>query len=290
MQLFVELIAAIFGIIFKLVFAIAVMTIIFLSWGLGIEPGLLRVTATEITASNWQTYWRPLRIAVLSDLHVGSPHVDLEHLQFIVDSVNAQDPDMVLMLGDYMADGYYQPVQPATFAPILGRLTARYGVFAILGEHDWRTGDSSVADALTRVGIRVLSNQAVAVRPTRNRRFWVVGLSDPASRERPNYRKAASAVHRGEPVFVMMHNPVEVAQVPSSVTAAFAGHTHGGLFNIPYADHVKLVPSDTEKRFARGLFREGGKTLFVSSGIGSGSLPLRINLRPEIAIVTIRGG
>jgi predicted MPP superfamily phosphohydrolase len=290
MQLLVEIVTAIFGLVFKLIFAVAVMTIIFLSWGVGIEPGLLRVTATEIATPSWQTYWRPLRIAVLSDLHVGSPHIDVKHLEFIVETTNAQKPDLVLLLGDYVADGYYEAVPPTTIAPILGRLSAKHGVFAVLGEHDWRTGDSSVQDALKRAGIRVLRNQAMAVRPAKDRRFWIVGLTDPASRERPNYAKAARTIPRGEPVFAMMHNPVEIDRIPASVTASFAGHTHGGLINIPYADHAKLVPADTDKSLARGLIRIGRKTLFVSSGIGSSSIPVRINLRPEIAIVTIRGG
>ncbi|MDH3231422.1 MAG: metallophosphoesterase [Alphaproteobacteria bacterium] len=290
MQLFVEMIAAIFGIVLKLVFAAVVMTAIFLSWGLGIEPGLLRVTATQIAAPSWQTYWSPLRIAVVSDLHVGSPHIDLKHLEFIVETVNAQKPDLVLLLGDYMADGYYESVPAETIAPVLGRLSARNGVFAILGEHDWRTGDTSVQDSLKRAGIRVLHNQAAPVRPAKGRRFWIVGLSDRASGERPNYGKAAKSIPRGEPVFVMMHNPVQIDQVPASVTASFAGHTHGGLVNIPYADQVKLVPADTDKSLARGLINIGRKNLFVSSGIGSNGIPLRLNLRPEIAIVTIKGG
>jgi len=290
MQTFVELVAAIFGLVGKLVFAVAVMTIIFLSWGVGIEPGLLRVTATEIAAPSWETYWRSLRIAVLSDLHVGSPHIDAKHLEFIVETVNAQKPDLVLLLGDYVADGFYERVPPSTIAPILGQLSAELGVFAVLGEHDWRTGDTSVQDALKRAGIRVLNNEAAAVRPAKGRRIWIVGLTDPASREKPDYGKAARSIPRGEPVFVMMHNPVGIYRIPPTVTVSFAGHTHGGLFNIPYADHVKLVPADTEKRFARGLIHTGGKTLFVSSGIGSNSIPVRINLRPEIAIVTIKGG
>ncbi len=289
MQVLVEIVTAIFGIAFKLIFAAAVMAVIFLSWGVGIEPGLLRVTATEIATPNWQTYWRPLRIAVLSDLHVGSPHIDAKHLEFIVETVNAQKPDLVLLLGDYVADGYYKAVPPEVVAPILGRLSARHGVFAVLGEHDWRTGDTSVQNALKQAGIKVLHNQAMAVRPGKGRRFWIVGLTDPASGTRPSYGRAAQTIPRGEPVFVMMHNPVEIDRVPATVTASFAGHTHGGLFNIPYADHVMLVPADTDKSLARGLIRIGRKTLFVSSGIGSSSIPIRINLRPEIAIVTIKG-
>lgn len=290
MQVFVELVTAIFGVVFKLIFAVTVMAIIILSWGVGIEPGLLRVTATEIATPGWQTYWKSLRIAVVSDLHVGSPHIDAKHLEFIVATVNAQEPDLVLLLGDYVADGFYEAVPPTTIAPILGRLSAKHGVFAVLGEHDWRSGNNAVQGALKRSGIKVLRNQAVAVRPAKGRRFWIVGLTDRASGAKPNYGKAARTIPRGEPVFVMMHNPVEIDQVPASVTASFAGHTHGGLFNIPFADHVKLVPADTDKSLARGLVRIGRKNLFVSSGIGSNSIPLRVNLRPEIAIVTIRGG
>jgi len=289
MQLIVELIAALFGITLKLVFAGAVMLIVFLAWGLGIEPGLVGVTEQEISTPNWETYWSPLRIAVLSDFHVGAPHIDTKHLGEIVDAVNAQKPDLVLLLGDYVAGGYYEMVPASEIAPVLGRLSARHGVFAVLGEYDWQTGDTSVQDALDAAGIKVLRNQAVAVRPAQGRRYWVVGLTDPTSRERPDYGKAARAVPRGEPVFVMMHRPMNIYDVPSSITAAFAGHTHGGLFNIPYVEQIKLVPADTDKRFARGLFHIGGKPLFVTSGIGTDTIPLRVNLRPEIAIVTIRG-
>lgn len=290
MQQIVELVTAVFGIVFKLIFALAVMAIVFLAWGVGVEPGLLGVTQTEISSRGWETYWSPLRIAVLSDLHVGSPHIDIEHLGEIVETVNAQQPDLVMLLGDYMTGGYYETVPAATIAPVLGRLSAKHGVFAVLGEYDWRSGDTTVRDALQAAGIRVLRNQAAAVTPAKGRRFWIVGLTDQSSREKPDYDKAARAIRRGEPVFVMMHNPIHIFDVPSNVTAAFAGHTHGGLFNIPHVEHVKLVPADTDKRFAHGLVHIGGKSLFVSSGIGTDSIPLRINLRPEIAMVTIRGG
>jgi len=289
MQLFVELVTVIFGVVFKLIFALAVMTIVFLAWGVGVEPGLLGVTRTEISSPSWETYWTPLRIAVLSDLHVGSPHIDVAHLGEIVETVNAQKPDLVMLLGDYMTGGYYETVPATVIAPVLGQLSAKYGVFAVLGEYDWRTGDTSVEDALQRAGIKVLRNEAVAVSPAQGRRFWIVGLTDPSSRQRPDYDKATRAVRRGEPVFVMMHNPIHIYDIPPSVTAAFAGHTHGGLFNIPHLGQAKLVPADTEKRFAQGLVHVGGKPLFVSSGIGTDSIPLRINLRPEIAMVTIRG-
>lgn len=289
MQLFMELTAALFGLVFKLIFAVAVMTIVFLAWGVGVEPRLLGVTETEISSPTWETYWSPLRIAVLSDLHVGSPHIDIEHVGEIVEAVNAQNPDLVLLLGDYMTGGYYEAVPATTIAPVLSRLSAKYGVFAVLGEYDWRTGDTSVQAALQAAGIKVLRNRAAAVSPAQGRRFWIVGLTDPSSREKPDYDKAAKTVRRGEPVFVMMHNPIHIYDVPSTVTAAFAGHTHGGLFNIPHVEHVRLVPADTDKRFARGLVHIGGKALFVTSGIGTDSIPLRINLWPEIAMVTIRG-
>lgn len=289
MQLIVEVAAALFGVLFKLIFACAVVVIVFLVWGFGIEPRLLGVTQTEISTSSWETYWSPLRIAVLSDFHVGAPYIDTEHLGEIVETVNAQNPDLVLLLGDYMAGGYYESVPAREIAPVLGRLSAKLGVFAVLGEHDWRSGDTSVQDALEAAGIKVLNNQAVAVRPAQGRRFWIVGLSDPSSREMPDYGKAGRGVRRGEPVFVMMHNPVHIYEVPSNVTAAFAGHTHGGLFNIPYLENIKLVPADTDRRFAHGLVQIGGKPMFVTSGIGTDTIPLRVNLRPEIAIVTIRG-
>lgn len=290
MQLIWEILVAVAYVMFKLVFAVTIMGAIFLTWAVGFEPGLVRITQTKVSVSSWQTYWKPVRVLVLSDLHVGSPHMTPEHLQKIVTATNIQKPDIVLLLGDYMTGGYFKTVPPKTIAAALGKLSAPYGVYAILGEHDWRSGDTAMRDALAGVKITVLNNQAALVKIEGKRRIWIVGLADPASGERPNYAKAAKSVRRGDSVFVMMHNPVEIAQVPSTVTVSFAGHTHGGLINIPFLDDIKLVPADTEKRYARGLINGDTRPLFVSSGLGSGSLPLRVNLQPEIAIVTIRGG
>ena len=290
MQVIWEILVAAAFIMFKLVFAVTIMGAIFLAWAVGFEPATLEVTSTEIKVPGWQTYWTSVRVVVLSDLHVGAPHMTLRQVRKIVDATNIQDPDIVLLLGDYMSGDYFRSVPPRAITDVLGKLSAKHGVYAVLGEHDWRTGDTSMSDALKGANITVLNNQAASINFAKNRRIWIVGLADSASGQRPNYARAAKPVRRGDAVIVMMHNPNAISQVPATAAASFAGHTHGGQLNIPFVPQISLVPADTAKRYARGLISVESKPLFVSSGLGASAYPIRMNLPPEIAIVTLRPG
>ncbi len=119
-----------------------------------------------------------LRIAVLSDLHIGSPHVGLDKLRTIVERTNAEQPDLVVLLGDFVTGGpngarWGGFVEPEQTAAELKKLRAPLGVFAVLGNHDWWYNGHRVGNALTDVGIPVLENRAVHVG-----HIWLVGIAD----------------------------------------------------------------------------------------------------------------
>ena len=107
-------------------------------YGFFIEPALrLRVRKWRIKRADWNA--PPLRIAVLSDLHVGEPHVGLKRIAQIVKRTNALAPDLVLLLGDFAAGHKMvsRTVKIADLAPVLAGLQSRHGVYAVLGNHDW---------------------------------------------------------------------------------------------------------------------------------------------------------
>ena len=111
-----------------------------------------------------------LRIAVLSDLHIGSPHVGLDKLRTIVEKTNAEQADLVVLLGDFVTGGPNGRraggfVEPELTAAELKKLHAPLGVYAVLGNHDWWYDGDRVGKALTAVGIPVLENKAVRAGP-----------------------------------------------------------------------------------------------------------------------------
>ena len=168
------------------IIAIALLVAPFLVavWAFGIEPGMLVVRHLQMELPGWKS---ELRIAVLSDLHVGSPHVGLDKVRTIVEKTNAENPALIVLLGDFVIGGPNGGssgmrgggfVEPEETAAELKKLRAPLGVFAVLGNHDWWYDGERVGRALTAAGIQVLENRAVRVGP-----IWLGGIADYWTRE-----------------------------------------------------------------------------------------------------------
>ena len=179
----------------RIFLATAVGVLIGLVWGLGvwaflIEPATLTVRHVTVESATWRG--PPLRIGVISDTHVSAPHTDVARVKRLVGRMNAERPDLVLLLGDYA--GGHEPAavraRPEQSKILQGveafqALSSPLGVYGVLGNHDSWYDDAAIADALTHAGVTVLINQAARVdRP--GGPFWVDGLADMASqRDRP---------------------------------------------------------------------------------------------------------
>lgn len=250
-----------------------------------IEPDQLVVVNYPVRMRGWPQSLDGLKIVVLSDLHVGSLHIDSKKLQRIVDESNSQKPDLILLLGDYVASGKnWCAIKPARFTGELAHLKARLGVYAVLGNHDWWYNGVDVRQCLEAANVKVLEDSSVKLEPS-GAAFWLVGLGDLWTRK-PNVQRAMASVPPSAPVILMTHNPDVFPSLPQSVTLTLAGHTHGGQVSLPSVGPL-ITPSDYGARYAKGLVTEDGKTLFVSSGIGTSILPIRCNVPPEISVLTL---
>ncbi len=227
-----------------------------------------------------------MRIALLTDLHVGSPFNGLGKLEEVVERTNAARPDAVLILGDLViqdvAGGRFVP--PEGIAPVLGRLRAPLGVWAVLGNHDRWLDGPRVTRALTKAGITVLEDRAVAV-SRGGPPFWLVGISDLWTAPH-DVRKALGQVSDSAPVLAFTHNPDIFPDIPTRVSLTLAGHTHGGQVYLPLLGRL-VVPSRYGERYALGHVVEKGRHLFVAGGTGTSILPVRFLVPPEISIVRI---
>lgn len=256
------------------------------AWGFWWEPASLSVQDHEVFLPGWPASSGRLRIAVLADLHTGSPHNGLEKLSEVVRATNQAEPDLILLAGDFVIHGVVggQFVEPELSAQVLKGLQAPLGVFAILGNHDWWFDPVRVQAALEQAGIEVLEDRSMSLR-FKETRLWLVGVSD--YWEGPhNVRKALSGVDEADPIILFTHNPDIFPEIPSAVALTIAGHTHGGQVAVPFIGRP-VVPSKFGERYANGHIVEGGRHLFVSSGIGTSILPVRFRVPPEVSVVTV---
>jgi predicted MPP superfamily phosphohydrolase len=255
-------------------------------WGFWWEPSSLTVVHRTLDIQPWHAEHNGLKVAVISDLHIGSPYWGIGSLKKVINATNAEHPDLILLLGDYVIEGVKGGhfVAPETIADHLTSLRSRLGVIAVLGNHDWWFDGQRVRRALESRGIRVLDNEALRV-TDRGQAFWLCGVQDLWMRG-DGVAATLSKVSDGEPVLVMTHNPDVFPNIPASVSLTLAGHTHGGQVNLPIVGRP-IVPSMFKQRYAYGLIEEKGRKLYVTSGVGTSIIPVRIGVRPEVVILTL---
>ena len=226
------------------------------------------------------------RIAVISDLHAGAPYIDGDKIDQVVAMTNAARPDLILLTGDYSADDnvLYTGMAYKDVARHLARLEAPMGVYAVLGNHE-AADKSEAAQALEQSGIFVMRNFQ-AVIGTENGPLLLAGIGDRDEGD-DDIRRALGRVPAGMKALCFTHSPDIFPDLPPACALTIAGHTHGGQVALPFVGRP-IVPSRYGQRYAQGQVREGGKTLFVSSGIGTTHLPIRLGVTPEISLLKIQ--
>lgn len=273
-------------------YAVLLAAALVLVWGFAIEPASLRFTEVPLAAPGWPEDSPPLRVALLADLHVGSPWNGIDKLATIVRRTNAARPDLILLLGDYVSRGVPGGhfVAPEEIETVVRDLRAPLGVYAVLGNHDLAWNARRITRAFERAGIVVLSDRAVRVDPADGRRpsFWLAGVSD-WIRGQHDVPGTLAQVTDDAPVILLTHNPDLFPLVPPRVALTLASHTHGGQVRLPFWG-PPVVPSDYGARYAAGLVIEEGRPLYVATGTGTSIIPVRFLVPPEVPVLSIHGG
>ena len=255
-----------------------------IAWAGWIEPRRLVTVRRTLELPRWPSSLDCVRLGVLSDIHAGAPHAGPKAIARAVERLNAEAPDVMLLLGDYIDAHplWGGRVPPEDIARELGALRAPLGVFAVLGNHDWKQAGDEMWRALTGAGLEVLENRSV-----RAGGLYVAGLADLRCR-RPDLPTALADVPPDAPVILLSHDPDVFPYVPDRVALTLSGHLHGGQVAIPVLRRPAL-PSRYGERYARGHVIEEDRHLYVSSGFGTSGLPLRFLAPPEIVILELRG-
>src|SRR5688500_11650035 len=246
------------------------------TYGVGYERHRLGVTEATLPVSGLPPALEGTRIALLTDIH-HSALVGPDDVQKAVQLALAQRPDLIVLGGDYVTFGDRTFVAPV--AELLAPLRAPLGVFAILGNHD---DDRDMPAALARQHIEVLRDARTRVERQGERlelaglRFWTRRPADVAR------------VLRGaeDPVLLLAHDPRRLNEAAAlNVPAVLSGHTHGGQVVLP---GVGAVARAARFPILQGTGSRQNTSIFVSRGIGTVYVPVRINCPPEVAIVTLK--
>jgi predicted MPP superfamily phosphohydrolase len=247
-----------------------------------VEPRSLRVERVPVEIAGLPDGLDGLRIAQLSDFHLG-PLVRIEHVRRAVRLANSLEPDVIVVTGDFVsvARRYVGPAVGAT-----AELSARLGVFAVLGNHDFWVAPRMIASLLRRAGVVVLRNEtAVVFRDgvTLN----LAGVDDMWARA-DDLDQALAGVQPGDPIILLSHNPdLAPDAAPRGVSLLLAGHTHGGQVRLPIVGPL-VVPSKYGKLWAAGLHRVGSMSLYVNRGVGLIAPPVRFLCPPEVTLLQLR--
>jgi hypothetical protein len=269
-----------------LLLGLATSLVALLVYGSLVEPARLVVHREELDIPNWPAALGGLRVALLADLHVGSPHWGVRRLRELVSAVNAEHPDLILLAGDYRIHdipfGTFVP--EVEIAKELHGLSAPLGVLAVLGNHDGWHG-RVMRPALEAQGLRVLEDEVVEI-TTRGTSFSVLGVEDEQARTLTADQELALA-RPGTPLLVLVHEPDLFAELDSRASLTLAGHTHGGQVRLPWIG-APWPHSRYGQRYLAGNVVEHSRHLFVTTGIGTSVLPIRIGVTPEFVILTLR--
>lgn len=256
-------------------FLIGIGLLIYSGW---IEPRQLHIRDVEIGEGE-----QSVRIALMTDLHIGGLHVPPERVAAIVERINAQSPDLILLPGDFI-NGHTPrremgADETALLSEGLSHLSALNApAIATTGNHDAWHNRRAVTRMLDAASVTVVDNSS-----TNFEGLCIVGIAD-FYIDQPT-ADGFELCDADAPMIALMHSPDTRNLLHHDTALAVAGHTHGGQVNLPFLGR-RVTLTACGQPCAYGLIQTD-PPLFVSAGIGTSILPIRFRAPPEIVMITL---
>lgn len=254
-----------------------------------IEPNHPRIVRKKIALRRWPARLEGFTIALLSDFHY-DPYFSVHPLRASIDMVNDLHPELIVLTGDFVSEPFFGDRAKAASAAepcaqLLRQMQTRYGLWAVMGNHDALTDSHRITNSLRSVGIQVLANQSVPIE-VKGARFWLGGVDDVLEGS-ADLDATLHNIPASESVILLAHEPDYadfVARYP--VDLQLSGHSHGGQVRVPFIRPLWLPA--LAKKYVWGLYTIGGLTLYTNPGLGTVGAPVRMNCPPEITLLTLR--
>jgi uncharacterized protein len=244
------------------------------------EPYMLTVEHQQISLRRLPKALEGFRIVQLSDVHHG-PFSSKAQIERAVETANGLKPDIIALTGDYISR---ERQYAAPCAEMLGHLKARYGVYAVLGNHDHWTDAALITDLFRAEGIRVLINEGMRFEQ-QGAAFWLAGVDDTMV-GLEDLPLALAGAAKNEMKLLLAHNPIILRRAArAAVDLVLSGHTHGGQVAWRSESSASGRP---RRRLLKGLGRQGNTQIYVTRGLGTVVLPIRYGCPPEVSLLELR--
>ncbi|MGN1368763.1 MAG: metallophosphoesterase [Aristaeellaceae bacterium] len=268
--------------------AISLVILFILSWPL-LETFMLETEETTLTSADLPAGIGQLRIVYATDIHKGGLYT-ANRVSSLISHINACNADIVLLGGDYAGDSR----SAVEFFRQMPAIQARYGVYAVLGNHDRTLPEANMTtlrSVMQTAGVTALINTVSRVRIGTND-IYIAGIDD-VNNGWPDLKGVASQVSASDYVIFLSHSP---AIIPDALKAVdkngrkdwfdlgLFGHTHGGQIALLGS---MLGIDGASGQYTKGWFKHNRTDLLVSRGVGTTGVPLRLFCKPQIHLITV---
>ena len=219
---------------------------------------------------------KPLKVVAIADLHLGYG-VGIKEFRKWINIVNQEVPDLVLIAGDAF-DNRLDPAVERNFAALFGEFKSKYGVYFVLGNHEYIANISEDIDFLNSAGVTVLKDDVALVGDS----FWVAGRDDRSNPERKTVAQLTDSLDKSKPIILIEHQPYHLEEVEAAgVDLYFAGHTHDGqVFPVSWITKAMY-------ELSHGYLQKGSSHFYVTSGIGLWGGKFRIGTQSEYVVINM---
>lgn len=256
-----------------------VLLIVLFGW---INARIPRVKKLELTVNKKAGDIRSLKIAVASDIHLGTI-ISNSHLNKIVKVINSLNADIILLPGD-VVDEDIKPVIRKNLGEILRKLKSKYGTIAVTGNHEYIGGVEPACKYLIEHGITELRDSYIKIADS----FYIIGREDRASKGfagilRKPLEKIMEGIDKSLPLILMDHQPVHLEEAEKhGIDLQLSGHTHHGQL-WPFNFITKKI-----YELSWGYKKRGNTHYYVSCGVGTWGPPIRTGNTPEVMEINIK--
>ncbi len=267
--------------IVKFIAAIVLLSVLLIGYT-RLEAGWLKVTAIDVTSGDIPPEFNNTKIVFASDIHHG-PHFSVNRVQQLVAKINSQNPDIIILGGDYIDGGkkYIEPV-----FTVLKSLKAKHGVYAVTGNHDHWQDITLTRQLLLKSNFKLCDNRSYWVKKGKSK-IKIGGVGD-LWEDTQLLNKTIAGLKKADFSILLSHNPDYMEQMKTDlIDLTLAGHTHGGQVTL-FGLWAPVLPSAYGNKYRYGLKKIGSMQAYITSGVGTISPPVRFFCRPEIVVITLK--
>jgi predicted MPP superfamily phosphohydrolase len=243
------------------------------------------ITNQTIAIKNLPKEFHNFTISLVSDIH-SSVFMPKSDMQKYVTSVNELKSDIIFVTGDFV-NSQVEEVYP--FAEAFVDLKANYGVYGCLGNHDFFSDVETVAKEVEQCGIKLLRDETTTIQKN-GEKVFLLGVDDFGKRETAEQRfsQLVTKTETNIPKILLCHRPYFFDQAKNNnIDLTLSGHTHGGQVVFARIGETQITPALVASPYIWGLYKNDNAQMYVSRGIGTVAIPIRINCPPEITKITL---